>query len=113
MGLFGNYMKTINEDIPQPAKLQEVDIVHAVDKGLSAFWQEIAKSFPNMKTKDLAPDMAKKFRDTATEATNSWLQGKKPGEVGTQIKKESVPAFNSFNRNPFAVQTTQWNTYNP
>jgi hypothetical protein len=68
----------INEDVSKSwGDFQELDVTHAVDKGMAAFWKEVIMSFPNAKTKDLAPDQAKLLRDAAMRAVWSWLP-KKP-----------------------------------
>ena len=111
MGLFEKFL---NEDIKQEAKkIEEPDIIAAVDRGLSSFWREIRISFPNMKTKDLTPEIAERFRKEATDSVNSWLQSVGPGEKfeAPSPQKGSIETHNSFNRNPFATQTQQWNIY--
>lgn len=101
MGTFAKFMT--EEAMP----INEIDISPAVDRGLMAYWREIRMSFPNAKTKDLMPDVAKEFRNAADKATREWLKIN-----GTPTKDTSV-SYSSFNRNPNAIQTSQWNNYHP
>lgn len=73
-----SFSQYLNEEVGKNwGGFQELDVTHAVDKGMAAFWKEVVMSFPNAKTKDLAPDQMKKLRDAAMEAVWSWLP-KKP-----------------------------------
>jgi hypothetical protein len=89
-------------------KINDVDIMPAVDRGLAAFWREVRMSFPNSKSKDLMPDLAAEFRAVAEKVTKAWLK-----ENADSANKDAPVSFSSFNRNPYATQTTQWNEYHP
>ena len=89
-------------------KINDIDIMPAVDRGLAAFWREVRMSFPNSKSKDLAPGLATDLRAVAEKATRSWLK-----ENADSANKDAPVSFSSFNRNPYATQTTQWNEYHP
>jgi hypothetical protein len=111
MSLFERFL---NEDIKQEAKkIEEPDIIAAVDRALGAFWKQIQISFPNVKTRDLTPEIAERFRKEATDSVNSWLQSTGPGEKAElpPPQKGSISTHNSFNQNPFAKQAQQWNIY--
>ena len=90
-----------NKKLPE---VTDVDVDMAIDRGLNVFWREIRMSFPNAKSKDLMPDMADKFRSIAKKSVEAWLR------AGSDMKiQPGSVSYSSFNRNPNAIQTLQWN----
>lgn len=104
MNLFKKYI--LNEDIPS-TPTPDIDITNAVDRGLRAFWQEIQKSFPNIKAKSLMPDQANDFRKAALKVVEQYLNSNSSGDQSASV------SFSSFNRDSSSLQTQQWNDYHP
>jgi hypothetical protein len=49
-----------------------------ITRALDAFWTEIAKDFPKVKTGDLDPASVMRLEDAAMLAVNSWLDQNQP-----------------------------------
>lgn len=57
------------------AQLKAADV--AAD-ALDAFWAAVAKSFPEINTGDLAPDLVASLREAAEKSVHSWVEWNLP-----------------------------------
>ncbi|HVI41957.1 MAG TPA: hypothetical protein VM577_15000 [Anaerovoracaceae bacterium] len=48
-------------------------IEDVVEQAQLAFWQEVAKSFPEIKTGDLPPDASVEFDEACKKVVQIWL----------------------------------------
>lgn len=75
----------------EPQRLEELRrrIDKAVRSADQAFWKEIVKAFPEVKSGDFYPEAANEWNKAIAQAVHSWLQWNhpKPHWIETIVRK--------------------------